>query len=498
MPAYPRYVPRAVAGEIEEARRRLPRYLPQVAVAEVDPRAVLARKYPRGPVIADPRAALARRYPRGPVRAAASVPIAADPDVRPRFMSRDPEGVFEESAADVGNTTARVERSPSDLAADRYRTLSTKPITDENGRLKSGGYGAAAGLSAARGSNSLGYTLGSALGGFLGGVVLPKSDEARGRPGELAKAKEAMAVESAIERAKLDRDQQVAQTRQTNANAKYTEEIKPLEAQQRAAQRERTAVMANLRTLKGQQLDPANPRHATFLSRAETAGIFIDPDEWNNSGGNLVSVTEVDPENPTQTRTKMYNKVTGSLEDLGQRGYVQPVRASGMTEAQERGDADRDASRADTNSRFQASFGLGVDKFQESMRRGLSADAARTFGVEVRGQFERGRGIEKEIADITRLKGENKIGIEAGNKRIEALKAEAAQLADGITSARSKALGAAATRPAAPTRRAPAAAARRPAAAPSISEETIRARAVEAGLDPNIAVQRARARGVLR
>lgn len=234
-----------------------------------------------------------------------------------------------------------------------------------------------------------------------------------------------------------------AENEQRRANAAWLRrrpDIEATKAQASAAQRERTAVMANLRTLKGQQLDPSNPRHAAFLSRAETAGIFIDSDEWNSSASNLVSVIEVDPENPTQTRQKFYNKATGELSDVGQKGYVQPVKASGMTESQERTDADRDAGRADTNTRFGKTFNLNLEKFEEQQRRGMSADAQKLFNVQTKGSFEQLRAIHKRIEEYQTRAAKAEMRPETARERISALQSEALSLSEEIEAARGNAI----------------------------------------------------------
>ena len=435
----------------------------------------------------------------------AAMPVESDPTLPPGEVSRMPlEAVPAREVAGATTAAATPEQPAREPWMDRLKSeqdrLSALEAdenpTDKNGRLMSVVMGAARGF-------SRGGLIGAAAEGVRSGFA-PNADERISRDEQKKKVVSRMGRMNTQRKADAEYGQTLAQTRQTNANADYTEKYKPLEVEQRAMQRERTLIKANLGSLKGQKLDPANPRHAAFLDRAERAGYFIDPDEWNNAASNLVSITEVDPNNPTQTRQKFYNKATGELSDVGQKGYVQPVNTLGMTTAQERADADRDASRAATADRFERSFGLGVDKFQESMRRGLSADAARTFGVEVRGQFERGRAIEKEIADLERRKSENLIRKGEADERIDALRGEALQLGEQVEAARSKALGAAATRPAAPTRRAPAAAAsRHPAAAPSssapaVDEGAIRAKAIEMGLDPDTAVQRARSRRMLK
>jgi hypothetical protein len=112
-------------------------------------------------------------------------------------------------------------------------------------------------------------------------------------------------------------------------------EVEAEKARVKAVKDGQAAVLANARLLKGQKLDPNNPRHAAFLARAERANVFIDPEKWNDSASNEVEATIVDPENPTQTRKVLINKATGEQSDVGQAGYVQPVnRQTGMTPAQ--------------------------------------------------------------------------------------------------------------------------------------------------------------------
>jgi hypothetical protein len=440
----------------------------------------------------------------------AGLPVESDPTLPPSEVSRMPQEAVPAREVTAATTTTPPPPQPAPAREpwmerlrseqDRLAALEAdENPRDKNGRLVSTLMGVARGF-------SRGGLMGAAAEGIRSGIA-PNADERLTRDARKVRTTARIGQLNTLRKADAEYDQTLAQTRQINANARYAEEFKPREVEQKALTRERTLIKANLSTLKGQKLDPANPRHAAFLERAERAGYFIDPDEWNNAAGNLVSVTEVDPENPTQTRQKFYNKATGELSDVGQKGYVQPVGANGMTTAQERADADRDASRADTNARFEKMFGLGIERFQESVRRGLSADAARTFSVEVRGQFERVRAIEKEIADLERRKSENLIRASEANPRIDALRGEATQLGEEVEAARSKALGAssAAGRPAPAARRpAAAAASRRPAAAPpsspapAVDEGAIRAKAIEMGLDPDTAVQRARSRRMLK
>jgi hypothetical protein len=103
----------------------------------------------------------------------------------------------------------------------------------------------------------------------------------------------------------------------------------------KAAKDEQAAVLANARLLKGQKLDPNNPRHAAFLDRAERANVFIDPEKWNDSASNEVEATIVDPENPTQTIRVSYQS-----RDRRRKGF----RTGGIRPA--RGSKNRNDSRA--------------------------------------------------------------------------------------------------------------------------------------------------------
>jgi hypothetical protein len=140
-----------------------------------------------------------------------------------------------------------------------------------------------------------------------------------------------------------------------------------------------------------------------------------------------------------------WNPETDSLEEVtidGARALVgqahDPYKE--QTVAQRKADEDRDASRADTNARFEKTFGLGVARFKEAQGRGLRADAARAFNIETKGSFERLRQIEQTIKHYETLKGEEKVNRSDANETIARLKEEAATLAGQVESSRSKAL----------------------------------------------------------
>lgn len=330
------------------------------------------------------------------------------------------------------------------------------PEQDGNGRWKSAALSALIGgaQAAAQTGDWRAGLAGAATGGILG-AARPQTDEQLRQGYRTADLKRRLAEAMARKKSNLELEGQSIGNDLKRAQVDYYRTGKPLEAQGRALARERTLIKANLGSLKGQRLDPSNPRHAAFLERAALAGYFIDPDEWNNASSNQVSITEVDPDNPTQVRQKFFNKVTREITDVAQKGYVQPVGKDGMTEAQRRGDADRDASRAATAERFKQTFGLGVDKFKAQLERGMRQDALRSFRVEVADKLPRVRAIEREIGDIRKRVGEG--SARAGEMdRIPVLEAEAATLAGEFEAAKARALGAATSHPGATHAPAPA------------------------------------------
>jgi hypothetical protein len=260
-----------------------------------------------------------------------------------------------------------------------------RPVKDRNGRLKSslkelarnaaqafiyGGWPAA--------------VRGAAVGGITG-AIHPERDEEREQQKHLHKWQQELGLLRDNEHEELTLDEQRARINATNANADYTRARPDIEANKRAdvaAQRERNAVLANLRLYKGQKLDATNPTHAALLQRAANAGIEVDPDGWNSAGSNLAPVDVVDPNNPTQKRRQYFNKATGELTDVGQTGYVQPVKPSGMTEAQEHTDADRDASRTETHRHNVAGEAQGERRIgQGDERIGIARQHAGRGGV---------------------------------------------------------------------------------------------------------------------
>jgi hypothetical protein len=232
-------------------------------------------------------------------------------------------------------------------AARRYRELLAASTEDTNGRGRSALRMFAAPVEQ---SNSVGYVIGERLGRMASGALNPKLDEETlDRPAQLAQAKAAADAEAEAERAQRERDTASADIDLKKSGADWNRArpgIEDAKAKAAAQKQEQAAVLANLRMFKGMRLDPNNADHTKLLQRAAAAGVTVDPQAWNDASSNLVSVDLVDPDNPTQKRRAYYNKATGEVSDVGVSGYVAPVGADGLTEAQRRGDSDRDRAYA--------------------------------------------------------------------------------------------------------------------------------------------------------
>jgi hypothetical protein len=137
-------------------------------------------------------------------------------------------------------------------------------------------------------------------------------------------------------------------------------------------------VMQQLRLKKGQLFDPT--KDAQLLKDAADVGVNINPDEWNNSKDNYATLTLTDPEDPTKTRAVRYNKVTGEQEDVGQRGFQQPVDSkTGMTAAQEAGLNQRQKEFAQRMNLSERGYQLRLETARENERHHLETEkSART------------------------------------------------------------------------------------------------------------------------
>ncbi len=318
------------------------------------------------------------------------------------------------------------------------RDLETSPVRDENGALKSVGLGALnAGAAGAR-SGSLGFALGSMLGGGASALLDKSRDEKLQRQQDIITQSQRVSDDRAAEHDRLARDASVAATNLKNTQAddvpKKRDEADAKAAASAAAAQKRT-IFSNLKLFRGTKLDANNPTHLALLQRAADAGIEVDPEAWNDDRSNVVPVTITDPNDPTRTRQIFWNKVTGSVAANFQKGYQQPVNASGMTTTQERTDADRDAARVNAerqrgvqNALARARIGQGNQRLDlaraaqdKSLDKETRTEAA--AAAKLRSEAERWQEAANAIGSRTKYKdpvtGEEKESGKALNKRDE-------------------------------------------------------------------------------
>ncbi|HEX8071055.1 MAG TPA: hypothetical protein VF546_13955 [Pyrinomonadaceae bacterium] len=189
--------------------------------------------------------------------------------------------------------------------------------------------------------------IGAAAAGAIGGAVDDSLDERLGYARRLAGQRQRDEFEYERQKREGELRGQDLKNRLTRAQTEYYEARPDLEQQRinaQGARSEQQRVLSNLKLYK--TLDPNNPQHAALLRRAADAGLEVDVEGFNAAHENLVAVDVIDPDRPTQKVRKYLDKTTGRLTDaVGATAYVQPVGPDGLTEAQRRGDADRDAMR---------------------------------------------------------------------------------------------------------------------------------------------------------
>lgn len=161
-----------------------------------------------------------------------------------------------------------------------------------------------------------------------------------------------------------------------NEQADYLDQKPEAEAAKREdarAKAEQARVLRVLSSLKGQRLDPNDPRVTQLRTDADRAGILFDVESFNSSRGNVVRYTRTDPEHPERTVEVERNVVTGEESVLGQRGFQATRNADGMTTAEVKSDEDRDRSysalehqRAVSNELQRAGFNLSRERFDFS------------------------------------------------------------------------------------------------------------------------------------
>jgi hypothetical protein len=364
-------------------------------------------------------------------------------------------------------TRARV-ADPLKYSSDRLMQMELEGAPeDKNGRWKSAGLGVLRGF--AQGG------LGGALTGGIIGAVKPGWDEATAYDAELERQRGIVSRVGAISKGQLDREGQRADI-----------ELK--------------------------KIKPALETEKLSLKRAY--------DRWRIQSGNR--------KQDSAEAYKDFMMELGDRRALTAEGRLQLAREwQGIQQEQfgqtinqrERFEGgrndDRDAQREQRQRQFDQTFGLNLDRFEETKRRGLTGDSLKTFGVATKGRVERLRAIHTEIERWNKRKGENTTRPETANENISELQSEALQLSDQIEAAREAALagvaapaaaggGVAAPRVPAPSlarpvrRSMPGARVPSAAAAQPVTEDAIRARARAVGKNEDAAVAAARSRGMIQ
>jgi len=467
------------ARENDRARMAAAETSPVAGGVRVGPRPVeempVAAPRPRGVIKISPRInptpPVGSSAPLDPISMTSPAPTVTSPSAPtvPPTYDPPPPGSVEEAQAQVDEAAGRVVK-------DKNGTLMSilKMALQGAGQQFQGGR-------TARNWQELAGGIGGGVAGAITGAVKNDSDE------QMQKEIDITARQGELER-RTKNEANRANIRYKNATAEKVENYDEIEGRKaderaktaRAAElnRARNAVLANLRLFKGSKLDASVPAHAALLQRAAEVGVVIDPESWNSAKENVALVELVDPDNPTQKRRVAFNRATGDIEDIGQSGYVQPVGDDGMTEAQRRGDADRDASRRTTQARFERAFGLQNERYD-------SAEAQRVFNTKTKGSFEKLRSIKTQIEKYQTAAAKAEMRPETARARIVELETEAARVSDEIEAARSEALS-------------PSSGPRPAVGGRQFTEADVRARARAARRDPEAAVKAARERGLIR
>jgi hypothetical protein len=457
------------------------------------------------------------------------------PELAPPTFSRPsapavvPPGVSYGLSDPASQAAAGDARRP--YAVDRLAYEETHPRMSHSNRFVEGLKGA--GMGFLRGG------LGGALAGAVQGAVSPNS-VARDlqHTVTIPKLRRQQAEADEKQKRQLGADLTRSQIRSHDAQAKLYAAKPGIEADKATAaalQRERSAVLGNLRLLKGSKLDPSNPRHMALLERAANSGIEVDADEWNNAKENLKTLRVTDLQDPTKRKLISFNQVTGEQKDVAYDGFQTPIHSdTELTANQEGVNADRDTSRANTerqrtitNNLSRARYNLSSQGFD--LRR-ASQDAR--LSEQTRKELKDAHALQEQInkaqADADSYAGKGTFTGDDGKEhrakwavqketdarnRADALKKQFDGTYGYLTEGGDAPAGAGAPAAGAPSssgahplprRNAPArGAAVAPAAAPAVggarfTESDVRARARAKGKPEGAAVEAARRAGLLR
>jgi hypothetical protein len=266
---------------------------------------------------------------------------------------------------------------PIDFLEHRVEEDLTRPVVDHNGGVRSTLIGAGRGF--LRGVARTG-SLAGGVGGAASGAIthgLDHSLDERYAANELTQDDaSAYGAARGIEAAGLKAEGARSDVRYKNAAAGYAEARPEIEAAKIAEthrKAEEARIFRALTSLRGQRLDPSNPRHAKLIADADAAGIPLDAESFNNSRGNLVRYVKADPDSPEKTIEVERNMVTGQETVLGQKGFQATRGADGRTTAEVKSDEDRDRGfkalereRNISNELRRASLNLSGQRFDLS------------------------------------------------------------------------------------------------------------------------------------
>lgn len=305
-------------------------------------------------------------------RPAAGEEEANDARVRERLEAAGGfvEGGDSQTRARIARLRPYMEKRVAEIEANPTRENGNSRLV---GALKMAGRGALQGFAR---TGTLAGAAGGAITGGVAGAVDKSLDERFGEQDAVARYRAALQSQYEREGAGLKLEDERAGVRQKNAQAAYYEARPDIEAAKREdarAKDERARVFRVLSSLKGQMLDPSDPRVMQLRADADRAGVPFDVESFNNSRGNVVRYTRTDPDHPERTVEVERNIVTGEETVLGQRGFQATRNSEGRTAAEVEADKDRDRGfnalerqRSVSNELQRAGLNLSRERFDFS------------------------------------------------------------------------------------------------------------------------------------
>ena len=291
-------------------------------------------------------------------------------------------------------------------------------------------------------------TVGAAGGGLAAGALDRTLDERLDKERDVARAG-----------VRLDRGLKLAErgarVRQIGAAADWTAARPSIEREKldaEARKRAQTMVKAEIanRLKDPRAFDASDEYDADLAERAQAAGVHFAPGIFGDYK-NPATVEVLDPSDPKGTRKTrlVYDRGAGGFRPLTldgapmQTGYVQPVGADGLTEAQRRADADRNAGIEDRRKLLGLrahNMELEIQNKERELSTGIPASASRAFSVATSGLSAQLSQMRAEVAKLRAAALALTVDPVDAEKRIEALQTEADGLLGQMEAARTRAL----------------------------------------------------------